>query len=434
MNLIPFYHKDVCSKIDQHGLRLGDCCEIFPAVGRKKVINLNRTSYQIETKTSQQQVIQSNCSITIPLMSQQQYQLEMTLIPSDKEKTLGEGSRFLLQSKIEIPFRINGIYSFKSFVERGDVIEFGYHRIKMSKKSNQFKKDQEIASINEKVLKSMLPILIEGETGTGKTYLAKKIHERSGRGGRFVHLNLSSFSKNLIESELFGHKKGAFTGAVSDKCGAIEEAHYGTLFLDEIDSLSTELQTKLLLFLDNGSFRKVGGEGEKKSDVRIIFASGSHLKSLVLNNLMRKDFYFRISSGIEVLLKPLRLEPERIKELCYDFSLTKKVYFSESLIELYSRLKWPGNIRQLLGHLNKKLIIEGGDKIIWSSCDDQLENYDNSIMQLEEDNEVASLEEFKQQYVQQVFRRYEGHIKDTARALKLAPNTVRSMVKKSDAA
>ena len=121
--------------------------------------------------------------------------------------------------------------------------------------------------------------------------------------GRFVHLNLSAFSQNLLESELFGHKKGAFTGAIKDYSGAIFEAREGTLFLDEIDSMNLDMQKKLLLFLDDKTYRVVGG-GEKKANVRLIFSSGQDLKKLVRKKLFRKDLYYRIISEFSNPLKP----------------------------------------------------------------------------------------------------------------------------------
>src|SRR5690606_12983163 len=132
--------------------------------------------------------------------------------------------------------------------------------------------NSELLELNssKKIIQSNLPILIEGETGTGKTTLAKSIHQMSERSGEFVHVNLSAFSENLMESELFGHLKGAFTGAYNDKKGAIERANNGTLFLDEIDSTSIAVQTKLLLFLDNYKLSPVGSGVMKKINCRIL--------------------------------------------------------------------------------------------------------------------------------------------------------------------
>jgi transcriptional regulator with PAS, ATPase and Fis domain len=432
MQQISSYHKEVCHKLIKQGLRLGDQLEIYPALGRKKIISLNRTKYDIKSQKELTHAVLGNCLLALPEISDHNFQLELYLVQSNTEKNLGTESRYLLRSTNEIPFRINGVFSFQSYLERGDVLDFGYHKVKFTYKNsnlNNTTNSIEDNKLNHRILKSEITVLIEGETGTGKTRLAEIIHQESGRSGRFVHLNLSSFSKNLIESELFGHKKGAFTGAVSDKCGAIEEAHYGTLFLDEIDSLSTELQTKLLLFLDNGSYRVVGAEGSKRSNVRVLFASGSNLKKLVELEKMRKDFYFRVSSGVNVNLPSLRYKTELIREICYDFALENKYYISENLIEFYMDLKWPGNIRQLIGHLKKKIILEGGDKLVWHECDDILKHQDSDILYQEEECEVISMERVKKLHAEKVFKKYNGHLRNTAKALDLAPNTVRTMLK-----
>jgi transcriptional regulator with PAS, ATPase and Fis domain len=406
MQRVSFYHKEVCHKLFKQGLRLGDELELFPALGRKKVILLNRTRYEILSSKELTHARLGSCIIELPEMSEHNYHLELILLKAHSEKELGNESRYLLRSINNTPFRINGVFSFECFLERGDVLDFGYHKVKMTNTSSLHQKNNqisEISNLNPRVLKSEISVLIEGETGTGKTRLAQIIHKESGRSGRFVHLNLSSFSKNLIESELFGHKKGAFTGAVTDKCGAIEEANYGTLFLDEIDSLSTELQTKLLLFLDNGSYRQVGGEGAHKSKVRVLFASGSNLKKLIAVDKMRKDFYYRISDGVMINLPPLRDNPDLIKTLCRNFALDHNYYLSENLVDFYTKFKWPGNIRQLLSHLKKKIILEGGDKLVWHECDDRLKLQDELMPSLEEECEVISMEAIKKNYAVKVF-------------------------------
>ncbi len=431
MEPVSSYHKEVCHKLFQQGLRLGDYLEVYPAIGKKKFILLNRTKLDISSSSEIQNINFAQCSLKLPNMNNQRYCLELKLVRSHKENSLGEESRYYLKSNLNMPFRVNGVFSFQCFLERGDIVEFGYHKLKFTSKNKacgEMPEPESEHQLNDKMIKSMISILIEGETGTGKTRLAKIIHEQSGRSGRFVHLNLSSFSQNLIESELFGHKKGSFTGAISDKCGAIKEANYGTLFLDEIDSLSKELQTKLLIFLDNGYYRSVGGDGEKKSNIRVIFASGSHLKTLVNRNEMRKDFYFRVSSGMSIQLSPLRKSINKIRSLCHDFALDKNVYLSEALVDRYTKLKWPGNIRQLLGHLNKKVILEGGDKIVWNDCDEGLKHEDSKLDNVENEYEVITMDKFKRRYVETIYRKFDYHLKDTAKALKLAPNTVRSML------
>ena len=188
---------------------------------------------------------------------------------------------------------------------------------------------------NHKLIRSDLNILIQGETGTGKTRLARRIHDESGSSGDFVHINLSSFSPSLIESELFGYQKGSFTGAIKNKVGALASANFGTLFIDEIDSLPFALQTKLLLFLDDQKFSPVGSRQVLSANTRIIFASGRSLIDLVKRGSMREDFYFRIISGHEIRMRPLRDCPELIDRLINHFSIKNNVSLTIKLKEFY---------------------------------------------------------------------------------------------------
>jgi len=228
----------------------------------------------------------------------------------------------------EFPVKLNGQWTCRSPLRNGDVLDFGLIRFCFGR----IEADHEISGVSDRVVKSSLPILIEGETGTGKTTLAKEIHDRSEVVGKFVHLNLSAFSPALIESELFGHMKGAFTGAQRDKTGALISAHGGTLFLDEIDSLSKELQTKLLLFLDNGIVRPVGGNVERKVETRLIFASGTNLSSRVKMQDVRADFYHRLCSGIKVNLPSLREDKDKIAEVINSFAQKYQRAICRSLV------------------------------------------------------------------------------------------------------
>ncbi|RPJ68885.1 MAG: sigma-54 factor interaction domain-containing protein [Alphaproteobacteria bacterium] len=288
-------------------------------------------------------------------------------------------------------------------------------------------RSQEQSLPPEEIIKSDLNIVIEGETGTGKTTLAKMIHEESGRSGRFVHLNLSSFAPSLIESEVFGHVKGAFTGAITEKRGAILEAHRGTLFLDEIDSLSIELQTKLLLFLDGHEFRSVGGSLPQKVDVRLIFASGTKMKTLIDQQKMRKDFYYRLTSGAVVPLMSLRDQTERIREICLEFEKNNFIILSSDLIDYYQQCPWPGNIRHLTSHLHKKKILSNGKKMILDRVD-----YDLLSDKVQacgfESHQLKSLEEIKMDYCLNVYMKADKNFLKASKLLDISPNTLKSLL------
>ncbi len=418
---------DLDSTIGHNGVRENDefILDIFQE--RKKTFKLNRTKYQILCG-SKFEFDFSRSIITLPFFGEHAGRFELNLVISDQSIEHCENSRYLIRSLGQRPFRLNGIHCFEAFLERGDVLDIGFNRIHFPR--TMFKVLDETI-LSTKIIKSPIAVLIEGETGTGKTTLAKKIHEESGRYGRFVHLNLSAFSPSLIESELFGHVKGAFTGAVNTKRGAILEAHKGTLFLDEIDSLSTDLQTKLLLFLDNYEVRAVGGESSVTANVRMIFASGSKLLTRVEEKMMRKDFYYRLQAGCSVYLENLRNNPERIKQLCLNFENAEAVVFDTELVNFYMTCLWPGNIRQLLSHLNKKKILSEGKKLIFDELDKELLFGHTSVESLEE-NSIFSLEKIKMEYCHKVYLKLDRNLSKTAKALNLCQNTLKAYLNKKE--
>ena len=193
------------------------------------------------------------------------------------------------------------------------------------------------------------PILIEGESGTGKEVVAQLIHQ-SWKERPFVAINVAALSENLFESELFGHVKGSFTGAIHNKAGLVERAHGGDLFLDEIEALSLSHQAKLLRFLESGEFQKVGATEIQKVQVRVIAATNEKMEDMVAKEKFREDLMYRLS-GHKLVIPPLRERREDIKELCQFFlgarDVTMKKTMGEDAIEALMKYSWPGNVRQL---------------------------------------------------------------------------------------
>ena len=221
----------------------------------------------------------------------------------------------------------------------------------------------------EKVYNTRSPILLEGETGTGKSVVAKKIHQNSiDSSKKFIHLNLATIREDLLESELFGHSKGAFTSALYNKKGYLDEVQDGILFLDEISELSLESQKKLLLILEEKKFYPVGSCHEKKFQGRIITASNRNLKKLTDKGLFRQDLFFRISV-FYYRIAPLR-EDLKKKQLLWNFYFDyyKKQFnkidlkFSEEVFKFLSHYPWPGNIRELKNFMEYTVSIS--DEII----------------------------------------------------------------------
>lgn len=414
------------SSIGLKGVREDDEFLLDLFQDRRRTFRLKRTKYKISTAPKFSFDFTS-AEIQLPVFESARSEFELVLVQHFSSNVFNERSRYLMRSLDSTPFRLNGVQCFEAFLERGDTVDIGFNRIQFLRPESISNQGQNQSLPPEEIIKSNLNIVIEGETGTGKTTLAKMIHEESGRSGRFVHLNLSSFSPGLIESEVFGHVKGAFTGAITDKRGAILEAHKGTLFLDEIDSLSVELQTKLLLFLDNHEFRSVGGSLPMKVDVRLIFASGTKLKTLIDQQKMRKDFYYRLTSGAVVPLVSLRDQAEKIREICLAYEKNNFIIISSELIDYYQQCPWPGNIRHLTSHLHKKKILSNGKKMTLDRVD-----YDLLADKLQasgfESHQLKSLEEIKMDYCLNVYMKADKNFLKASKLLDISPNTLKSLL------
>jgi len=212
-------------------------------------------------------------------------------------------------------------------------------------------------------------VLLVGETGTGKEVIAKAIHKLSRRAsGPFVRVNCGALHENLLESELFGHIKGSFTGAVSDKVGRFEAAHGGTIFLDEINSTSPQLQLKLLRVLQERELERVGDSKTIRVDVRVIAATNASLEDLVEEGLFREDLYFRLNV-IPVVLPPLRERREDVAPLAQfflrrygDMHKCPVPELTSAVVEVLQAHDWPGNVRELENTLERLVVLsEGGD-------------------------------------------------------------------------
>ena len=210
-----------------------------------------------------------------------------------------------------------------------------------------------VMGLIERAAQSKIPVLIFGETGTGKEITAKKVHELSGRKGPFVPINCAGFSPSLIEAELFGHEKGSFTGADRRHEGVFEQANAGTLFLDEITEMPAEAQAKLLRVLEGSRVRRLGGKEKIAVDVRFIVASNRPLHVAVREGRLRADLRFRLE-GLRIQLPPLRSRREELPTLVGRFieeanqEQGKNVQGAdEEYLQALRRYRWPGNIREL---------------------------------------------------------------------------------------
>jgi DNA-binding NtrC family response regulator len=230
---------------------------------------------------------------------------------------------------------------------------------------------QEILETVKKVAGSDLPVLVFGESGVGKELVARAAHDASGRAeGPFIPLNCGAIPETMLESELFGHEKGAFTGAHVKKLGLLEIAHRGTLFLDEIGELPQQLQVKLLRVLETGKFFRVGGVKETTVDVKFISATNKDLKGEVEDGKFRADLYYRISA-LSLHIPPLRERKEDIPLLIEHFRgknpAFKQKRFSKEALAVLSRYPWPGNVRELQNMVHRILLLSSEDVVV--ECD-----------------------------------------------------------------
>lgn len=208
-------------------------------------------------------------------------------------------------------------------------------------------------------------------------------------------------------------------------------AQDGTLFLDEIDSLPLELQTKLLTFIDNKKFRRVGDTHELMIRTRLIFASGRPLSLLVEQGLFRKDLYYRLKSGHCLELMSLRNDLPRIKEVCQFFALENGVSLSTQLLDFYQTLAWPGNLRELLGHLEKKKVLTSGTKFDFDHLDEDLLLQSSDLMSLGDIQEIIPMEKVKINYIKKALGLCEGNVAMAARRLRINEKTVRALLLKN---
>jgi len=225
---------------------------------------------------------------------------------------------------------------------------------------------REVVKLLGKVVKSEATVLVHGESGTGKELIARAIHYHGPRGKKpFVVQNCSAFNDNLLESALFGHVRGAFTGAVKDQKGLFETADGGTFFLDEIGDMSAALQVKLLRVLQEGTFMPVGGTKPVKVDVRIIAASHKDLASMVQHKQFREDLFYRVNV-LKITVPPLRERAADIPRLALHF-LKKHTangqttpMLSQGALARLVAYQWPGNIRELENEIERMLVLAGG--------------------------------------------------------------------------
>lgn len=270
---------------------------------------------------------------------------------------------------------------------------------------------EDILDTVSRVAPTDAPVLITGENGTGKELIAEAIHRNSHRrGAPFVKVNLGGISRTLFESEMFGHRKGAFTGAVSDRTGRFEAADGGTIFLDEIGELDQESQVKLLRVLQEKSFEPLGDSRTKKVDVRVICATNARLEEMIAAGTFREDLYYRINL-ITIHVPELRERVEDIPALVTHFAEKAgraNVRFSQSALNKLSSYSFPGNIRQLKNIVERTLLMASGPMI---EADDIFLPNDAA------ESQIPTLDNSEKRQIEEVLRSTGGNVSRAASIL-----------------
>jgi DNA-binding NtrC family response regulator len=287
-----------------------------------------------------------------------------------------------------------------------------------------------IAQQIKEVSNTPAKVLILGESGTGKELIAHAIHFNSFRKGKpYIKLNCAAIPSELLESELFGHRKGSFTGAVSDRKGKFIEADGGTLFLDEIGNMSLHLQAKLLRVLEDNEVEVIGENVPRKVDVRIISATNQNIEELISKGMFREDLYYRLNV-VKIFIPPLRERTGDILPLAYHFlkefsnSYNKQVLTIKSQVEvLLINYEWPGNVRQLRNAIEKMVLFNHTGEIGYEEAINALElgHSSNQLSsdQVDEDSPLLknAVHNFERQYILLTLQKHNWKISETANAL-----------------
>ncbi|RKY04365.1 Fis family transcriptional regulator [Candidatus Poribacteria bacterium] len=291
----------------------------------------------------------------------------------------------------------------------------------------------EVIEITKRVASVNSTVLIRGESGTGKELIARAIHQASPRrDGPFIPVNCGALPETLLESELFGHEKGAFTGAIARKLGRFELADGGTIFLDEIGDMPPALQVKLLRVLQDKQFERVGGTKTIKVDVRVIAATNQNLEKLMAEGKFREDLYYRLNV-ITIFIPPLRERPEDIPILAehflrkYCLETKKKIKgFAPETMDILMSYHWPGNVRELENAIEHAVVLAKGDIITPEDLPFNLRGVEPEIklMSLEE-----AVREFKKRHITRVLHETGGNRTKAAEILKIQRTYLSRLIK-----
>ncbi|HDZ27802.1 MAG TPA: sigma-54-dependent Fis family transcriptional regulator, partial [Candidatus Aminicenantes bacterium] len=352
----------------------------------------------------------------------------------ERKDGLGPFTRENLEFVIAISKPINLILK-----NREEFQEIGERSVDLAKPllGGQSKTFRHILNLIDRVKNSYAPVFISGESGTGKELVAKAIHENGTRkNGEFVAVNCGAIPEFLLESELFGHVKGAFSGAVKDKPGLIEEADGGTFFLDEIGDLSLHLQVKLLRLLQEKEIRRIGENKPRLINVRFISATNKNIEKEIERENFREDLYYRLKI-IAIELPPLRERREDLlfflnhflEKYCTEMK-RERAYFSPRALELLLNYSWPGNIRELQNEIQRCLVFAGEDDFIKEECISLRINPHRECFTASSYGFFQARAEFEKRFLNQALARWNSNRARTAEEIGLSRQGLFKLIKK----
>lgn len=326
----------------------------------------------------------------------------------------------LVEQVCTLRISLNEKYGFENILGRSDVL-------------------LEVLDMAARAASSNATVLIRGETGTGKELLARAIHFNSSRSNNpLVTINCGAIPKELLESELFGYRRGAFTGAIADKKGRIELADGGTLFLDEIAELSPDLQVKLLRLIQEGEIEKIGSEVKAKVDVRIVAASHRDLQAMIEDGTFREDLYYRLAV-IPLVMPPLRERADDIPELVQHFfrksqerNKRPELVMPPTLLPYFVRYRWPGNVRELENIVERIVVLARGSQVTIEDLPQFLTQERAGIDALEIDlpSQGISLEAIEKELILRALHTCDWNQSRAARYLDLSRKTLLYRIEK----
>ncbi|OSS41301.1 Response regulator of zinc sigma-54-dependent two-component system [Desulfurella amilsii] len=379
-------------------------------------------------------------AISIPLIHREAPLGSMHIYFKNAPSNIDEISNFLVVFSKQLALLIDNIIIHAKDQEKIDFLSkqniYLQNKEQQMYKMNKFyftsKKMRDILNFVNKIAILDVPVLITGETGTGKDFLARIIHYDSLRkNGMFVKISCPAIPQNLFESELFGHNKGAFTNATSQKVGQIELANNGTLFFDEIGDMPFTLQSKLLEVLQEKIIHRIGDNRTIRVNFRLISATNSDLEEKIRRNEFRSDLYYRINV-FNINIPPLRERIEDIPILVDNISLEySKIFnckppkFTESAIKLLQEYNWPGNIRELESFISKVIVIHSGNKVSSNEIKSLFSNNDKFF---EKGN--ITLKELEKNYLLDILQKNNYNISKSAKILNIPRTTLQYKINK----